>query len=143
MSERGLLHAEVTDRIIKAFFHVYNTLGYGFLEKVYENALALTLHKWGLKAEQQVPIEVHFEGQRVGEYFADVRVADCVILELKAAEAIGEAHEAQLLNYLKATDVEVGLVLSFGPKPEFRRKVFANERKNRTRMNTDLADDRR
>jgi GxxExxY protein len=127
-----MLHADVTDRVLKAFYHVYNTLGYGFLEKVYQNALVLALRKAGVKVEAQVPIKVYFEGEVVGDYFADVLVVDCVLLELKAADAICEKHESQLLNYLKATDVEVGLVLNFGPKPEFHRKVFTNDRKNRT-----------
>src|SRR5262249_21398711 len=112
-------------------YHVYNTLGYGSLEKVYENALVLTLRKGCLSVGQQVPIKVYFESELVGEYFADVLVQACVIVELKAVEALSEAHEAQLLNYLKATDVEVGLLLNFGPKAEFRRKVFANPRKKK------------
>jgi GxxExxY protein len=124
-----MLHAEITDKVIKAFYHVSNTLGYGFLEKVYENALVATLRKWGLPAVQQLPITVYFEGERVGEYFADVVVAELVILEIKAAESLCDAHEAQLLNYLKATDREVGLLLNFGPKAQFKRKVFANDRK--------------
>jgi GxxExxY protein len=129
MQNDKLLHADVTDRILRAFYHVYNTLGYGFLEKVYENALRKTLDKWGIEVAQQVPIKVYFEGEEVGEYFADLVVADCVIIELKAAEGLASAHEAQLLNYLKATNIEVGLLLNFGEKPQFRRKVFANERK--------------
>jgi GxxExxY protein len=129
MKESTLLHADVTDVIIKAFYHVYNTLGYGFLEKVYENALKRTLQKWGLSVTQQQCIKVYFEGEEVGEYFADLVVAGKVIIELKAADALCPAHEAQLLNYLKATDMEVGLLLSFGPKAVFRRKIFMNERK--------------
>ncbi len=129
MADEKLLHADVTQLVIKAFFHVYNSLGYGFLEKVYENALALTLRKSGLSVGQQVPITVYFEGELVGEYFADLVVAGCVIVELKAADAIAREHEAQLLNYLRATDKEVGLLMNFGPKAEFRRKVFANDRK--------------
>jgi len=121
MNREKLLHSDITERIIKAFYHVYNTLGYGFLEKVYENALVLTLRKSGLTVAQQVPLKVHFEGEVVGEYFADVIVVGCVIVELKAAEGIDEAHEAQLLNYL--------MLLNFGPNAEFRRKVFSNERK--------------
>ena len=85
-----MLHAEITDKILKAFFHVYNTLGYGFLEKVYENALAMTLRKWGLDVIQQQPISVYFEGIRVGEYFADVIVVERVIVELKAAEGLAK-----------------------------------------------------
>jgi GxxExxY protein len=124
-----MLHADVTDKIIKAFFHVYNTLGYGFLEKVYENALVVTLRKQGLQVVAQHPINVYFEGERVGEYFADLVVTERVIVEIKAAEGLCEAHEAQLLNYLKATDVEVGLLLNFGPKPQFKRKLFTNDEK--------------
>ncbi len=130
MSDNDLLHADITALIIKAFFHVYNTLGSGFLEKVYENALKITLKKWGLSVSQQQPIKVYFEGQEVGEYFADLVVAEKVILELKAAEAICAGHESQLVNYLKATEFEVGLLLNFGPKPQFRRKIFLNGRKS-------------
>lgn len=121
--------ADVTDKILGAFFKVYNTLGYGFTEKVYENALAIELRKAGLKVEQQKGIIVYYEGQVVGEYAADVIVGEAVLLELKAARNLVEEHEAQLLNYLKATTFEVGLLLNFGPKPEHRRKVFDNERK--------------
>jgi GxxExxY protein len=124
-----MLHEEITSAIIAAYYDVYNTLGYGFLEKVYENALILELQKRGLTAEQQLPIKVYYEGQVVGEYFADLLVNSLVILELKAAEQIIKAHEAQLVNYLKATDHEVGLILNFGPKAEFKRKIFSNNRK--------------
>jgi GxxExxY protein len=124
-----MLHADITDKIIKAYYHVYNTLGYGFLEKVYENALVVTLRKWGLTVVPQHPISVFFEGVRVGEYFADLVVVELVIVEIKAAESLCEAHEAQLLNYLKATDIEVGLLLNFGPKPQFKRKLFTNDKK--------------
>jgi GxxExxY protein len=127
--ETQLLHQEITERIIKGFYTVYNTLGYGFLEKVYENALAIELRKLGMKVEQQAPIKVHYDDKLVGEYFADLLVERLVILELKAAEAIAEEHEAQLLNYLKATEIEVGLLLNFGPKPSFRRRVFSNDQK--------------
>ena len=129
MIDGKLLHGEITELAIRAFFHVYNALGYGFLEKVYENALALTLRKWGLSVGQQVPLKVSFEGMVIGEYFADLVVANRVIVGLKAVEAIHPSHEAQLLNYLRATDVEVGLILYFGPKAEYRRKIFSNERK--------------
>jgi GxxExxY protein len=124
-----MLHEDITDSIIKAFYHVYNTLGYGFLEKVYENALAVTLRKWGLVVVQQQQINVYFEGERVGEYFADILVAERIIVEIKAAEALCQAHEAQLLNYLKATNVEVGLLLNFGPKAQVKRKIFTNDKK--------------
>jgi GxxExxY protein len=124
-----MLHEEITSQIIAAFYAVYNKLGYGFLEKVYENALILELRKAGLKVLQQVPIEVCYDGQPVGEYFADLLVEDKVILEVKATEALIKAHENQLVNYLKATRLELGLVLNFGPEPQFKRKIFTNEHK--------------
>lgn len=124
-----MLYEEITSEIIAAFYVVYNKLGYGFLEKVYENALIFELQKRGFTVKQQVPIQVYYEGQVVGEYFADLLVQDKVILELKVVDEIVAAHEAQLVNYLKATNLEVGLVLNFGPKPEFKRKIFTNARK--------------
>jgi GxxExxY protein len=125
-----LLHEEITDKIIKNFYTVYNKLGYGFLEKIYENALLLELRQAGLKCAKQVPIEVYYEGISVGNYFADILVEDKVILELKAGDgALIEEHELQLINYLKATDKEVGLLLFFGKKPIFKRKIFTNENK--------------
>lgn len=124
-----ILHEELTGKIIKAFYTVYNTLGHGFLEKVYENALLIELHKNGLQAEQQKKIEVFYENQKVGDYFADIIVEDIIILELKASDAIAPEHEAQILNYLKATKIEVGLLFNFGHKPQFIRRVFGNERK--------------
>jgi GxxExxY protein len=125
-----LLHAEITDLIIKAYYKVYNTLGYGFLEKVYENALAHELRLQGVWCDTQKPISVFYKGEPVGNYFADIVVDDCVILELKAAEQIAAEHEQQLLNYLRATNIEVGLVLNFGKKPEFSRKIFKNQFKS-------------
>ena len=119
----------MTEQIIRAFYTVYHTLGYGFLEKVYENSLAIELRKMGLAVVQQAEIKVYYAGVVVGEYYADLLVADAVIVELKAARALLAEHEAQLLNYLKATPYEVGLLLNFGPKPEIRRKVYDNERK--------------
>ncbi len=124
-----ILHQNITEIIIKAFYKVYNNLGYGFLEKVYENALFHELKEEGLYCEKQKPIKVYYEGLVVGEYFADIIVNDCVILELKAAEFLIEEHEYQLLNYLKATDIEIGLLLNFGKKAEFKRKIFTNNRK--------------
>ncbi len=122
-------HKEITDLIIGAFYTVYNTLGYGFLEKVYENALAIALCKLGLDVVQQAPIHVYYEGHVVGEYFADLLVAGAVIVELKAGRALAAEHEAQLLNYLKATPYEVGLLFNFGAKPEMKRKAYDNARK--------------
>ena len=125
-----MLHEEITSQIIKAFYKVNNVLGYGFLEKVYENAMLFELIKMGLKVERQKNILVHYEKVEVGNYFADLLVNDVVIIELKAAESLCEEHEAQLINYLKATNIEVGLLLNFGKKAEFRRKIFTNDRKN-------------
>lgn len=121
-----LLHKDITDRIIKAFYEVYNELGYGFLEKVYENALFLELSTLGLICEKQKKINVFYDNQLVGEYYADLIVNDTVIVELKAAETLCEEHEFQLINYLKATEIEVGLLLNFGKKPQFKRKIFTN-----------------
>ena len=126
----NLLHSEITGEIIKAFYKVYNTLGYGFLEKIYENALVFGLETRGFQVQTQLPIKVHYNGREVGEYFADVIVENIVIIEIKTANTIDKAHESQLLNYLKATEIEVGLILNFGQKPEYRRKVFANQKKN-------------
>lgn len=124
-----LIHKEITNKIIKAFYKVYSELGYGFLEKVYLNALYLELISMGLSCEKQKPIKVYYLEQLVGEYYADIIVNGCVIIELKAAEAFAEEHEFQLINYLKATEIEVGLLLNFGKEPEFRRKFFTNDRK--------------
>ncbi len=122
-------HNDLTEQIIKAFYDVYNELGFGFLEKVYQNALYLELKSRGFKVEAQKQIKVHFKGYEVGEYYPDLIVEDAVIVELKAAEVIVEAFENQLINYLRATNIEVGLLFNFGKKPEFRRKLFDNDRK--------------
>ncbi len=124
-----LLHEEVTKPILKTFFDVYNVLGFGFLEKVYQNAMYLELKNRGLYVEVQKQIKVFYKGNIVGDYYADLMVNQCVILELKAAEVIVEEFEYQLINYLRGTEVEVGLLLNFGKKAEFRRKVFENSRK--------------
>lgn len=118
-------HSEITEKIIKAFYIVYNTLGYGFLEKVYENALYIELIKMGLHVEKQKQIKVYYHDKEVGVYFADLSIENCIIVELKAAECLCEEHEYQLINYLKATECEVGLLLNFGKKPELKRKVFS------------------
>lgn len=120
------LHQDITEKIIKAYYNVYNELGYGFLEKVYENALMIELKSLWLNCEKQKSITVSFKGYNVGEYFADIIVENKVIIELKAAEGLIEEHEAQLLNYLRATEIEVGLLLNFGKKPQFKRKIFEN-----------------
>ena len=122
-------HSDITDQIIKAFYTVYNSLGYGFLEKVYENAMLIELDKIGIEAKSQVPVKVLYEGKEVGNYYADLLVEKMVIVELKSSEDLCEEHEAQLLNYLRATDVEVGLLLNFGKTAQIKRKVFNNEYK--------------
>jgi GxxExxY protein len=122
-------HQEITEKIIKVFYAVYNELGHGFLESVYEQSMAIALREEGLPLKQQAPVEVYFRGQLVGDFRADLLVSDAVIVELKAARAIEGAHEAQLINYLRATNIEVGLLMNFGPKPEFKRFIFDNERK--------------
>jgi GxxExxY protein len=119
-----MLYPEVSEQVIKSFYHVYNALGYGFLEKVYENSMRIALRKAGLNVAQQLPIAVPFEGEAVGEYFADLVVGGVILVELKVAQTMAAEHEAQLINYLKATRFRVGLILNFGPKPEFRRKAF-------------------
>jgi GxxExxY protein len=120
-------HSEITGKILKAFFNVYNTIGYGFYEKVYENALSIELKKMNLKCENQKPVTVYYEGVIVGAYFADIIVEDKVIIELKAVDIIIEEHEIQLVNYLRATEMEVGLLLNFGTDPQYKRKVLSNE----------------
>jgi GxxExxY protein len=124
-----MIHEELTKRIIGAYYNVYNALGYGFLEKVYQNALLLEMRSIGLQCTPQSAITVFYNQEIVGEYFADIVVENTVICELKAIEALREEHEAQLLNYLKATPIEVGLLLNFGVKPTFRRKIFTNDLK--------------
>ncbi len=122
-------HSEITEQIIKTFYTVYNTLGYGFLEKVYRNAMVIELNKQGATVTPESPITIYYDGEVIGEYFADLLVAKAVIVELKAVRQLAEEHEAQLLNYLKATPYEVGLLLNFGPKPKVTRKAYDNSRK--------------
>ncbi len=122
-----MLHADITDKIIKAFYTVNNSLGHGFLEKVYENAMVIELRKMGCLVEAQKNIKVYYNKEEIGDYYADLLVDDLVIVELKAAENLCEEHECQLINYLKATNKEVGLLLNFGKKAEFKRKVFSNK----------------
>jgi GxxExxY protein len=123
-----LLHKELTDKIISAFFDVYNELGYGFLEKVYQNSLFIELKTRGFNVEAKKQIKVFYKGHEVGEYYPDIIVEDLVILELKAVESLVKEFDYQLVNYLRGTDIEVGLLLNFGKKPEFIRKVYENRR---------------
>lgn len=120
-------HSEITEKILKAFFQVHTELGFGFSEKVYENALAILLRELGLVVEQQKPIKVYFHGQVVGEYIADLVVNGVVLLELKSVKYLIDQHSAQLLSYLKSTELEVGLLLNFGPSAVFKRRVLDNE----------------
>ncbi|MEA3322723.1 MAG: GxxExxY protein [Patescibacteria group bacterium] len=122
-------HKELTEEIIGIFYRVYNTLGYGFLEKIYENAMMIEFRREGILAVAQSPIKVLYKNELVGEYYADILVYDKVIVEIKASRILIPENEAQLLNYLKATNIEVGLLLNFGPKPQIKRKVFDNNRK--------------
>ena len=131
MSE--LFHKELSKKIINCFYTVYNSLGFGFLEKVYENAMMIELNKQGLVAEKQKPVKVIYSESVVGVYFADIIVEDTIIIELKASEYLIEEHELQLINYLRATNMEIGLLLSFGKNPDFRRKIVSNDRKQITR----------
>jgi GxxExxY protein len=134
-NSESLLHKDITEEIISAYYYVYNELGYGFLEKVYENAMLIELKSRGLKVESQKIIKVHFKDSVVGEYFADIIVEDKIILELKSCEALVPEHEVQLFNYLKATNIEVGLLFNFGKRAAFKRKVFTNDNKKFTFTN--------
>jgi len=115
---------EMTQKIIGAFYTVYNALGFGYLEKVYENALKHELTKQGLKVESQKPIRVFYDDEIVGEYFADLLVENNVLIELKSSSTLTIEHETQLFNYLKATNIEIGLLFNFGPRPEVKRKIW-------------------
>ena len=123
------LHSEITEQILKAYFKVYNKLGYGFLEKVYENAMMIELKRLDLLCEKQRSLNVSYDGLIIGEYYADIIVNEFVIIELKAAENLCQEHECQLVNYLKASEIEVGILLNFGKKPEFKRRVLTAEYK--------------
>ena len=126
-----MIHEDITKKIIEAFYKVYNKLGYGFLERVYQRALLLELKKEGFDCKEEFPIKVYYDNKIVGDYRADIIVNNCVIIENKAQSVLVEENEFQLINYLKATDIEIGLLLNFGKKPEFKRKIFTNDRKNR------------
>ena len=121
--------SDLTGKILGAFFQLHKEMGFGFSEKVYQAALAILLEELGMIGEQQKPIKVYFHDKVVGEYVADMVVNSVVLLELKAVEKLVDAHSAQLLNYLKSTEIEVGLLLNFGPQAEFRRKIYDNARK--------------
>jgi len=122
--EENFIHKELTYKVIGCAMKVHRELGYGFLEKVYENSLLVLLEKEGIKARQQYPISVYFENKVVSEYFADILVEDKVLIELKAIERTANTHTAQLLNYLKATKIRLGLLINFAPrKLEYERII--------------------
>ena len=125
-----MLYKEKTELIINAFYKVYNRLGYGFLERIYHNSFVHELQKNGFNIKSEYPIKVTYDGVLVGDYFADIIVDNCIIIEVKATEQLREEHECQLINYLKATEMEVGLLFNFGRKPTFKRKLFTNDRKD-------------
>ena len=131
-NSESLLHKDITEEIISAYYFVYNELGYGFLEKVYENAMLIELKSRGFKVVSQKNIKVYFKDAIVGEYFADIVVDDKIIIELKSSESFVTEHEVQLFNYLKATNIEVGLLFNFGKRAAFKRKVFTNNNKKFT-----------
>lgn len=125
----GLKHKELTGRIIGVFYEVHDELGHGFLESVYQKCLVISLQQAGLGVCSPVVIPVWFRGQKVGNFEGDVLVEQTVLLELKAVRTLDRSHQAQLLNYLRATEIEVGLLLNFGVRPEFKRLLFDNPRK--------------
>ena len=134
MSEQNFKYVELTERLIGLFFEVYNELGYGFLESVYEKAYMLLLESGGISFQQQCPINVTFRGVLVGEFRADLLVDSNVLIELKAVQKLDMSHEKQLLNYLRATEIEVGLLFNFGPQPQIRRLALDNERKKQRKF---------
>ena len=127
-----MIEEQLTGEIIKVFYKVFNTLGHGFLEKIYHQAMIIELRNAGFRVETKKQIEVFYGGIVIGEFETDLIIDDKIILELKAKETLSEAHEAQLINYLRATKLEIGLLLNFGKTPQFKRKYFSNENKNRT-----------
>jgi GxxExxY protein len=121
----NILYKEESYEIVGAAIQAWKTLGYGFLEKVYENALAIELRKRNCRVEQQKPVEVYYDGHVVGDYVADIVVNDTILLELKSAETIADEHIAQTLNYLKATGIRLAIILNFGPdRLEHKRLVM-------------------
>jgi len=122
--DKELMHKDLTEKIIKCFYTVYDSLGCGFLESVYENALMIELKDTGFKAEKQRSLDVYYKGRLVGDFKADIIIEDKIVVEIKAVSRLSPQHEAQLINYLKATGIKVGLLVNFGEKLEFKRRVF-------------------
>lgn len=129
-----LMQSTLTDKVLKAFYEVYNELGYGFLEKVYHNAMIVSLKKLKVPFETKKKIIVFYDGIAVGEYFPDLIVDQSIVVELKTSETLSSENECQLINYLRATEIEIGLLLNFGKKPEFRRKLYTNDRKKSVKI---------
>jgi GxxExxY protein len=127
--DRGLKHGELTDKLIGIFFDIYNELGHGFLESVYEQAFSIALAENGIFFRRQIAVPVWYHEQQIGDFRADLMVEGKVIIELKAGRGIDPGWEKQLLNYLRATEIEVGLLFNFGPEAQFRRYIFENDRK--------------
>ena len=136
-SNRAIKYRELTEKVIGVFFEVYNELGHGFLESVYQKSFELALASKGLRVLRKIEVPVWFRGHQVGDFEADILVEECVLLELKAVRSFDSSHQAQLLNYLRATEIEVGILFNFGIKPEFKRMAFDNARK-RHRQRTNL-----
>jgi len=135
-SNRAIKYRALTEKAIGVFFEVYNELGHGFLESVYQKSFELALSSQGLRVFRKIEVPVWFRGHQVGDFEADILVEECVLLELKAVRSLDSSHQAQLLNYLRATEIEVGILFNFGIKPEFKRMAFDNARKrNRQRTN--------
>lgn len=128
-TDKKMLHHDLTERIIGVFYDVYNELGHGFLESIYETAMVIALNEKQIRVEQQVEIPVWFRGRQIGTFYADLLVEGVVIVELKAVRSIDPSHEAQFLHYLRATEIELGLLLNFGVRPEIKRKIYDNPRK--------------
>jgi GxxExxY protein len=124
-----MLEAKLSETLLDSFFFVYSDFGYGFLESVYANALATELEYRGIQVQRQVPFELHHRGKEVGRYRADLLVEQRILIEVKSTKQLLEADERQLLNYLKATPIEIGFLLHFGPKPKFLRRLLTNDRK--------------
>ena len=126
-----LLHGDITDKILRVYYEVLNELGFGFSEDVFQAAMVMALTTSGLQVRQKVPLRIWFRGERIATFFADVIVNDVVLLELKTGPSIEPRHEAQTLNYLRASDVEVALILLFGPQAKSRRLLYTADRKQR------------
>ncbi len=125
-----LLHADLTEQILGVYYDVYNEIGHGFLESVYSNCMYAAFSAAKISVQREVPIPVYFRGFDVGQFKADLVVRDCILVELKAVQNLDRCHEAQVMNYRRATKLEVGLLLNFGSqKPQFRRIVFENSNK--------------